>query len=205
MIHPHTIVVWAALTSTLVLLSASRTNAQEPTWSDTVEAIAISPDGQLLASGGASTVVAIWDVQTGLLARELTGHSKTIRALSFDPDGTLLASGSNDGLVKIWDVASGRLLRETNLEVAVSKKVEFSAEGSTLVTGDLGGRIIVWDTGTLTEIRTTALASAKTSRSKPECARPREMMTQSGLDSCGDMRATQTTATSSSSPTAPTP
>ena len=76
MILPHPIVIWAVLTSAVTLLSPSRASAQEPTWSDTVETIAISPDGRLLASGGTSTIVAVWDVQTGLVARELTGHPR---------------------------------------------------------------------------------------------------------------------------------
>ena len=50
MILPHTIVIWAVLTSAVTLLSPSRASAQEPTWSDTVETIAISPDGRLLAT-----------------------------------------------------------------------------------------------------------------------------------------------------------
>lgn len=147
----HRFVVLIA--SLAVLALSSQADAQVPTWSDTLESIAISPDGKLLASGGASTVVAVWDINTGSVVRELLGNAETVRSVSFSPDGKLLASGGNDGFIRIWDVSSGQLVHELNLEVAVSA-IDFSADGSVLVSGDLGGRIMVWDASSFTELRT---------------------------------------------------
>jgi WD40 repeat protein len=101
---PHRFPLLTAVSFAVLALSfAGNAGAQEPTRSDTVEAIAISPDGKWLASGGASKVVAHWDIDQGSVLQNLAGHSEAVRALSFSPDGKLLASSSNDGTVKVWE------------------------------------------------------------------------------------------------------
>ncbi len=70
-----------------------------------VFALAFSPDGRLLASGGDDMIVRLWNVQTGSQVQNLVGHSDVITAAAFSPDGMLLASGSEDKTVKIWRIA----------------------------------------------------------------------------------------------------
>ena len=47
----------------------------------------------------------LWDVATGSLKTELTGHTDWVRSVSFSPDGLTLASGSDDGAILLWDTA----------------------------------------------------------------------------------------------------
>jgi WD40 repeat protein len=80
-----------------------------------VEALAISPDGKLVASGGYQEVL-LWDVQTGMPSRRLTGFSDRVVALAFSNDGKLLATGggapTEDGEIKVFDVTEGKLAFE---------------------------------------------------------------------------------------------
>jgi WD40 repeat protein len=74
-------------------------------------ALAASPDGKRLVSGGADATLRVWDPQDGRLLRVLAGHGDRVNALAWSPDGRHLASGSRDRSVRIWQPEIGRMLR----------------------------------------------------------------------------------------------
>ena len=67
-----------------------------------MNSVAISPNGQILASGSTDTTVKIWHLATGELLNTLTEHSGSVKSVTFSPDGQILASGSADTTIKIW-------------------------------------------------------------------------------------------------------
>jgi len=77
----------------------------------TVNALAFSADGQLLASGGDDRTAIIWEVGSGKSKHTLKGHDQTVRTVAFSPDGRFLASGSGNASVVVWDITSGKLDR----------------------------------------------------------------------------------------------
>ena len=121
--------------------------------SDTLKAIAISPDGKLLASGSTSKVVTVWDFETGALLHTLQGHTEAVNSVNFSADSKLLASGADDVLAKVWDVATGENLHTLTGHVHRVMSVEFSADGSFLASGSAGGQVKVWDATTFAELR----------------------------------------------------
>ncbi|MDP4512185.1 WD40 repeat domain-containing protein, partial [Nonomuraea turcica] len=58
-----------------------------------ITAVAFSPDGRTLATGGAEGVARLWDIRTGKTVRTLPEHGKGITAVAFSPDGRTLATG----------------------------------------------------------------------------------------------------------------
>jgi WD40 repeat protein len=82
-----------------VLLSTLRGHTGE------VYAIAFSPDGRWIASGGGDSTVKVWDSGTEKVVRSFRGHIGIVGSVSFSPDGHRLASGSRDHTIKVWDAA----------------------------------------------------------------------------------------------------
>jgi WD40 repeat protein len=76
-----------------------------------IRSIAVSPDGQLLASGGNDRAVRLWNTKDGAKVRELTGHTRDVYTVMFHPSGQWLLSGDLDGNIRQWEVATGNLVR----------------------------------------------------------------------------------------------
>jgi len=74
--------------------------------SGTVYAVAISPDGRMVASCGADSNIVLLDTATGEELRTISGHSAAVEQVLFSPDGELLASLSEDGTLRLWEVAT---------------------------------------------------------------------------------------------------
>lgn len=74
-----------------------------------VEAIALSPDGKILASGGSDHTIILWDLATRKpldLTPLLAGHRGVVRSLAFSPDGQYLVSAGDDNQILIWNTAT---------------------------------------------------------------------------------------------------
>jgi WD40 repeat protein len=69
-----------------------------------VRAVAFSPNGKLIASGGMDNVVRLWDAFTSKEIGRLEGHQCWVTCLGFSPDGKSLVSGSADGTALVWDM-----------------------------------------------------------------------------------------------------
>ena len=70
-------------------------------------ALAFTPDGRWVASGGKDCTVKVWDSRTGKQLETLRSHGDQVtRLICFQSaERVWLVSGSRDGTVKLWDLA----------------------------------------------------------------------------------------------------
>ncbi|HEX8201031.1 MAG TPA: WD40 repeat domain-containing protein [Isosphaeraceae bacterium] len=133
----------------------SRGAANSQATLDSIGAVAVSPDGQLVAGGGRDTTVRLWDARSGTLVRTLRGHDGEVVALAFAPDGAALASGDFNHVVNLWDLRTGALQRTLKGRPAYRlNALGYSRDGRTLAVGDQVGQVTLWDAGTGTVRRT---------------------------------------------------
>ncbi|NEQ36878.1 MAG: hypothetical protein F6K40_11555 [Okeania sp. SIO3I5] len=68
--------------------------------SEAVKAIAISPDGKILASSSEDGKINLWDVGSGKLLRSIKGYG----AMVFSPDSQQLVSVGEDDMIQLWQI-----------------------------------------------------------------------------------------------------
>eukprot|EP01029_Cantina_marsupialis_P011760 TRINITY_DN2617_c0_g1_i1.p1 TRINITY_DN2617_c0_g1~~TRINITY_DN2617_c0_g1_i1.p1 ORF type:complete len:615 (-),score=172.48 TRINITY_DN2617_c0_g1_i1:90-1934(-) len=66
--------------------------------------LAVSHDGQLLASGGSDMNFKVWRMDNYELVFDSQGHSGRIRSVSFTPDDRQVMSVGDDGNIFIWNI-----------------------------------------------------------------------------------------------------
>jgi WD40 repeat protein len=110
------------------------------------EAIAFSPDGRTLATGGLDDrIVHVWDVATGKLIRELYQGSAGAKTLDFSPDGRILAVSGFAPVASLWDLATGARIGPTLTAGSRRADVDLSPDGRELLMTAADGRGAIWD------------------------------------------------------------
>jgi len=108
----------------------------------TVNEIAFSPDGRLLAVAS-SLGIYLYDAGTLEEVRFIQTDA-WITSVAFSPDGERLASGSADRTVRLWRVADGALLRTLEGHTYGVWSVAFSPDGELLASGSEDGTVRLW-------------------------------------------------------------
>lgn len=129
---------------------ARQAPAKLPTFEEEpVIAVALSPDGQILASAGVGRTVRLWSLAEGKELR-LLDHPKGILAFAFAPSGEYLATLGADKRLRLWDTGTGQVKRlfelgGTGLCLACSpdaKVLAVAREGIELLSAETGKTVL---------------------------------------------------------------
>jgi RNA polymerase sigma factor (sigma-70 family) len=113
---------------------------QQPGPDTRVMALAVSPDGRILALSGSKVIhlLRFPDLQPDGKIELPKGPA---RSLAFSATGTLLASGDNEGAVRLWDVATRKEHKAFPNHKAPVCAVALTADGSMLVSSSEDGNL----------------------------------------------------------------
>ena len=119
-----------------------------------VNAIAWSKDGKVLASGGSDGQILLWDGATGTRISKIQENAGVVLSLSWSPDGKQLASGASDQIASIWDVATGKRLHKLEGHRAAVYALAWAPSGKLLVAGGYDNALKLWNPENGAEERT---------------------------------------------------
>jgi WD40 repeat protein len=114
-----------------------------------VTSLALSPDGQWLATGTRNGSVNLWDLIRQELAFSLegggiNGHKQEIKCLAFSPNGEWYASGSEDGMVKVINRQKNTVYSFIDHGERITS-LDFSATNDKVISSSTDYTTIMWD------------------------------------------------------------
>lgn len=107
--------------------------------------VAIAPGGDVLAAGVRPQMVNVWDLTSGRIINELSGHVGFLddAVHQFSRDGALLAT-SSQGQARLWELPSGRLRFDTTAGDGAVVSFSFSPDNQMLAGANEDTNVRVW-------------------------------------------------------------
>ena len=113
---------------------------------DELRCLAISPDGQLLATGSCDHTVQLWRLPDGKALETLQGHIDSVNCLAISPEGRGLASGGGhkDHTVQLWRLPDGKALKTLEGHIDSINCLTISPDGRLLASGSWDNTVRLW-------------------------------------------------------------
>jgi serine/threonine protein kinase len=112
--------------------------------SGSVGAVAWSPDGQRISSGGNDGTAKVWDATSGNTLVTYNGHSGPVESVDWSPDGHRIVSGGDDNTVQVWDASNGNTIYNLRGHTEQVWAVEWSPDGNYIASASNDHTVRVW-------------------------------------------------------------
>jgi RNA polymerase sigma factor (sigma-70 family) len=120
-------------------------------------AVALSPDGRIIVTGGADQMVRLWEAATGREIVAFQGGGGDVAAVASSPDGRFVAATRGFGMrrgndtpqrsrgIRLWDVVTGDEIRSLGGDDSIVTSLAFSPDGSRLASGLQNSAVLLWE------------------------------------------------------------
>lgn len=109
-----------------------------------IRAMAISPNGTVVACGGDNGQVALWDARTRKRLGRLA-HDRSVSGVAFAPDGRILATASGK-TITLWNLASQTMIAALPAHTALVSSIAYSPDGRMLASASYDKTVRLWAT-----------------------------------------------------------
>lgn len=117
-----------------------------------ITAVAMSPAGNEIYTGGIDNDIRVWDVRKKAVIYSMPGHSDTVTSLRVSPDTQSLLSYAMDSTVRTWDIRpfapTERQIRTFDGATAGSEKnllgASWDSDGKRIAAASADGTVLVW-------------------------------------------------------------
>ncbi len=116
-----------------------------PSHPDEAKALAISPSGNLMASGARDGCVKVWALPGGREVASFLAHPGEVLALAFGSDESILFSGGMDREAKVWSWSSAKSVGSFLGHTEGVTSLAVSRDGKRLATGSLDRKMRIFD------------------------------------------------------------
>ncbi len=119
------------------------------THTETVECVAVSPDGKYIATASFDKTIKLWDVATGKEVRTFSGpqgHTNQVLCVAFSAKGDQIATGGADNKVCVWDVPVSFPVK-TFATASAGTGVAVTSDGKTFAVAGADGTVKVFPLG----------------------------------------------------------
>jgi len=113
--------------------------------SESVRAVAVTPDGERLISGSDDKTLKVWNLHRGELEQTFSGHSDWVIAVAVTPDGERVISGSGDTTLKVWNLHRGELEQTFSGHSSYVRAVAVTPDGERVISGSHDNTLKVWN------------------------------------------------------------
>ncbi len=113
--------------------------------SGNITALAISPDGKLLAAGGSGNAIQLWQLPSGdLLDNPVIPPVSLTRSIVFTSHGGYLAAVNGDDQIRIFRLPEGKVIKTISGHQNVVRAILLDSDERTLFSAGFDGSLIAW-------------------------------------------------------------
>lgn len=137
-----------------------------------VSTLTFNSDGRQLLSGGADSILILWEIASGTKLATFPDHTGNINTGVLSNDGRWVLSAADDNTIRLWDASNGQQIRQYNGHTAGVVGAYFLGDASTFISASADKTLRIWQTlGDLAQLQTWVAENRAITPLLPEEAR----------------------------------